>query len=148
MIVKARETFWSRGPAYVDGEIFLSAGETADVPLTPEALEAIRQGRLTEVRVSTETSSGVGASLTHPDESASESNEGAVSGNAPQGTAPVSTKPINDGDAIPASFPHQALLIGANLKTLGDVRGASDQRLIEIRGIGPQALRQIREALG
>ena len=148
MIVKARETFWSRGPAYVDGEIFLSAGETADVPLTPEALEAIRQGKLTEVRVSTEASSVVETSLNHSNGRASESDEGAVSGSAPQGTGPGSTKPINEGDAIPASFPHQALLIGANLKTLGDVRAASDQQLIEIRGIGPQALRQIREALG
>ena len=148
MIVKARETFWSRGPAYVDGEIFLSAGETADVPLTPEALEAIRQGRLIDVRPSTETSPGAETSLTHPDGSASEGDQGAVSGSAPQGTGPVSTKPINDGDAIPAGFPHQALLIGANFKTIGDVRAAADQQLIDIRGIGPQALRQIREALG
>ena len=148
MIVKARETFWSRGPAYVDGEIFLSADETADVPLTPEALEAIRQGKLTEVRVSTEASSRIETSLTHTDRSASEGDEGAVSGSAPQGTGPVSTKPINDSDAIPVSFPHQVLLISANFKTLGDVRAATDQRLIEIRGIGPQALRQIREALG
>ena len=49
-------------------------------------------------------------------------------------------------DELPEDFPSRDLLAGSRFTTLGAIREASDEDLLEISGIGDAKLKQIREA--
>lgn len=66
-----------------------------------------------------------------------------------QGAPPAPpVAPVADAvdEALPEHFPARALLASAGFDTLGSVRAASDQALLDVKGIGPALLAHIRAA--
>ena len=62
------------------------------------------------------------------------------------GLIEAETSPGPEGNSLPTDFPAREQLTSAGFDTVGAVAAAADEDLLEVDGIGPARLKDIRDA--